>query len=72
MYLLAQFSVLAAEVNVVKEKRLWPRCLPTCDLTDADRRALEQHAEVEERIDEEDVTAKVESEETSQREHARV
>jgi YihY family inner membrane protein len=72
MYLLAQFSVLAAEVNVVKEKRLWPRSLPTAELTDADRRALEQHAEVEERIDEEDVTAKVPAGERTESEHQRV
>lgn len=61
MYLLAQFSVLAAEVNVVKENRLWPRGLPTTALTAADRRALQQHAGVEERVDDEDVTAEVAS-----------
>jgi hypothetical protein len=49
-------SVAAAEVNVVAARRLWPRGLISDDLTDADRRALRQHAEVEERLDNEDVT----------------
>ena len=71
MYLLGQFSVLAAEVNVVKENRLWPRSLPTTELTDADRRALKQHAAVETRVDEEDVTATVASAELSASEQDR-
>ena len=55
LYLLAQMSVAAAEVNVVAARRLWPRSLITDHLTDADRRALHQHAEVEERLEEEHV-----------------
>lgn len=55
LYLLGQVSLAAAEVNVVADRRLWPRSLTGHDLTDADHRALRAHAEVEERIDEEDV-----------------
>jgi membrane protein len=44
IYLLALVIVLAAETNVVHEKRLWPRALLTpftdnVELTSADRRA---------------------------------
>ena len=46
LYLLAQVSVVAAEVNVVAARRLWPRALLADDLTDADHRALRQHADV--------------------------
>jgi len=63
LYLLAQMSVAAAEVNVVAARRLWPRSLITDDLTDADRRALHQHAEVEERLEEEHVAVDLDAEE---------
>jgi membrane protein len=57
LYLQAQVTLLAAEVNVVRAGRLWPRSLVTDpnDLTDGDRRALVQHAEMEERVPQEDV-----------------
>jgi uncharacterized BrkB/YihY/UPF0761 family membrane protein len=55
LYLLAQMSVAAAEVNVVASRRLWPRSLVADELGDADRRALRQHADVEERVPDEDV-----------------
>jgi uncharacterized BrkB/YihY/UPF0761 family membrane protein len=55
LYLQAQVTLFAAEVNVVRSRRLWPRSLDPDDLTDADRRALAQHAEVEERVPEQDV-----------------
>ncbi|HET7487505.1 MAG TPA: YihY/virulence factor BrkB family protein [Acidimicrobiales bacterium] len=48
MYLQAQLTLLAAEVNVVRAGRLWPRAL-TGDLTPADKRAYASYAEVEER-----------------------
>jgi membrane protein len=59
LYLQAQVTLLAAEVNVVRARRLWPRSLDPADLTEADRRALAQHAEVEERVPQEDVRAAV-------------
>ncbi len=51
----AQIVVLAAEVNVVKARRLWPRSFFSNPLLDADRRALTSSAEVEERVEEENV-----------------
>ena len=59
LYLQAQVTLFAAEINVVRSRRLWPRGLDVNDLTDADRRALEQHAEVEERVPDQDVRTAV-------------
>ncbi|HYB24698.1 MAG TPA: YihY/virulence factor BrkB family protein, partial [Solirubrobacteraceae bacterium] len=55
LFLGAQLMLLAAEVNVVKARRLWPRSFFSDPLLDADRRALTASAEVEERVHEEDV-----------------
>ncbi len=55
IYLGAQFTILAAEVNVVKARRLWPRSFFSEPLLEADRRALTHSAEIEERIDQENV-----------------
>ncbi len=55
MYLSGQITLLAAEINVVKKIRGWPRSLVAEELTDADRRALARHAHVEERVEQENV-----------------
>ena len=55
IYLGAQLTVLSAEVNVVRLRRLWPRSFFSDPLLDADRRALTSSAETEERIHEESV-----------------
>jgi YihY family inner membrane protein len=55
LYLGAQLTVFAAEINVVKVKRLWPRSFFSEPLLEADRRALTSSAEVEERIHQENV-----------------
>jgi len=55
LYLGAQLSIFAAEINVVKVRRLWPRSFFSDPLLAADRRALTSSAEVEERLDEEHV-----------------
>jgi len=55
LYLEAQIVLVAAEVNVVKAGRLWPRSLVQSPLTTADERAYTAYAEVEERRPEEDV-----------------
>ncbi len=55
MYLGAQLTLLAAEINVVRVRRLWPRALDPSSMTPADERALRHHAKVEERRDEEEV-----------------
>jgi membrane protein len=55
LYLGAQVTVLAAEVNVVRAKHLWPRSFFGDPLLDADKRALTSSAEIEERVDEQNV-----------------
>jgi uncharacterized BrkB/YihY/UPF0761 family membrane protein len=55
LYLGGQVTLLAAEINVVSARRLWPRSFFSDPLLDADRRALTASAEVEERIQEENV-----------------
>jgi YihY family inner membrane protein len=56
MHLQAQIALFAAEVNVVSERRLWPRSLFGDDLTAADASALCSYAKVEERRHDEDVS----------------
>ncbi|HTU79089.1 MAG TPA: YihY/virulence factor BrkB family protein [Solirubrobacteraceae bacterium] len=55
LYLGAQLTLLAAEVNVVKVRRLWPRSFFSDPLLDADRRAMTSSAEIEERVSAENV-----------------
>ncbi|HEV3046872.1 MAG TPA: YihY/virulence factor BrkB family protein [Solirubrobacteraceae bacterium] len=55
LYLGAQVTIVAAEVNVVKARRLWPRSFFSDPLLEADRRALTFSAEIEERVEEEQV-----------------
>jgi membrane protein len=55
LYLGAQMTIFAAEINVVRVRRLWPRSFLSDPLLDADRRALTSSAEVEERLHEENV-----------------
>lgn len=55
IYLGAQLTIFAAEINVVRLHRLWPRSFFSAPLLDADKRALTSSAEVEERIEEENV-----------------
>lgn len=50
LYLVAQVSLFAAEINVVRARRLWPRSLTGRHLTEADERALQGYAKVEERL----------------------
>jgi YihY family inner membrane protein len=55
LYLGAQLTILAAESNVVRVRRLWPRSLFSEQLLDADRRALAACAAVEERVPEQSI-----------------
>jgi inner membrane protein YhjD len=55
LYLGAQVTLLAAEINVVRARRLWPRSFFSDPLLDADKRALTSVAEVEERLHEQNV-----------------
>jgi membrane protein len=55
LYLGGQVTLIAAEVNVVRARRLWPRSFFSAPLLDADKRALTSSAETEERVQEEHV-----------------
>jgi YihY family inner membrane protein len=55
IYLGAQVTLVGAEMNVVRARRLWPRALDPGRLMEADERALRDHARVEERREEETV-----------------
>lgn len=50
LYLGAQITLIAAEVNVVRKYRLWPRAIDMGNLTGTDREALGRRARVEERV----------------------
>lgn len=56
MVLSAQIMLVAAEVNVVRRDRLWPRSFSADPRTEADRRTLTRHAKVEERAPSEEVS----------------
>ena len=55
LYLGAQLTIFAAEVNVVLKHRLWPRSFFSERLLPTDKQALAASAEVEERVDSEQV-----------------
>jgi YihY family inner membrane protein len=55
LYLGAQLTMFAAEINVVRLRRLWPRSFFSGNLLDADRRALTSSAEIEERVQDQNV-----------------
>jgi hypothetical protein len=50
IYLGAQMTLLCAEINVVRARRLWPRSLVQPPLQEADERTFRDAAKVEERI----------------------
>ena len=62
LYLGAQASLMAAEVNVVRKRRLWPRSLVQPPLTDADREALRAAAEEAVRLPSERVEVRFDDE----------
>jgi len=55
LYLGGQVTLIAAEINVVRARRLWPRSFFSQPLLEADKRALRSSAETEERVEEENV-----------------
>jgi YihY family inner membrane protein len=55
LYLGAQLIIFAAEINVVRSRKLWPRSFFSQPLLEADRRALTSSAKVEERMEPENV-----------------
>ena len=59
IYLGAQVTLLAAEVNVVRKRHLWPRSIVQPPLTEADAKALTQYAEQEQRRPEQEVSVRI-------------
>jgi uncharacterized BrkB/YihY/UPF0761 family membrane protein len=59
IYLGAQVTLLAAEINVVYKRHLWPRAIVQPPLTDADQRALTAYAKQEERRPEEEIQVRI-------------
>ena len=55
LYLGAQLTIFAAEVNVVHKLRLWPRSFFSDRLLETDKQALAASAEVEERVESEQI-----------------
>ena len=62
LYLVSQVIVYAAEIAVVRRRRLWPRSFNLLDPTDADRRALRLLAREQERTVIERVHARFDAE----------
>jgi YihY family inner membrane protein len=58
IYLGAQLTLLSAEINVVRVRHLWPRSLKEPPLIEPDRRALTGQAEMEEQVEQEDVSVR--------------
>jgi membrane protein len=67
LYLGAQLVIFAAEINVVRARRLWPRSFFSDPLLDADRRALTSSAKVEERMEPENVDVSFEEADDARR-----
>jgi membrane protein len=61
LYLGGQLTLWAAEVNVVRAQKLWPRSFLSQPLLDADKRALTSSAEVEERVHQENIEVSFDS-----------
>ncbi len=58
LYLASRMMLLAAEVNVVRADRLWPRSLFAPPLTAADRKSLSGLAEIEERAEGQEINVR--------------
>jgi YihY family inner membrane protein len=59
IFLQTRIVLYAAEVNVVRAQRLWPRSISPPPLTEADKRAYESYARTEERRPETDVRLEI-------------
>jgi hypothetical protein len=62
LYIGAQLTLLAAEVNVVRHYRLWPRSITQPPLTEGDRRTFSRLAAMEARRPEVEVGARFSAE----------
>jgi YihY family inner membrane protein len=68
LYLVAQLTLYAAELNVVRARRLWPRSIVQPPLTGADEEVLVAIAEAEERRPEQNVSVGFDAEPASDEE----
>jgi YihY family inner membrane protein len=59
LYLEAELTLYAVEINVVRERRLWPRSIAPPPYTEQDRRAFDLYAQVEKRVKAEDIVVGV-------------
>jgi membrane protein len=59
LYLQAELTLYAVEINVVRAYRLWPRSIAPPPYTEQDRRAYELYADVEKRRKQEDIMVEV-------------
>jgi YihY family inner membrane protein len=66
-YLQSQAMLFAAQVNVVRQYRLWPRALTDAPSTEADYRAYEAYAERERYVHHEDVDTSFDAAEPQER-----
>jgi YihY family inner membrane protein len=66
-YLQAQVVLLAAEINVVRQSRLWPRALTDPPATSADYRAYEAYAEREQYQPDEEVDTRFDPDKEAKR-----
>jgi YihY family inner membrane protein len=67
IYLGAQVTLFAAEVNVVNKRQLWPRGIVQPPLTEADERALSDYAKQEQRRPEERVNVTIDADRATER-----
>jgi membrane protein len=58
IYMQAQFTLYALEIDVVRARKLWPRSLVQPPLTEADERAFQLYAEEEKRREPHDVNVR--------------
>ena len=59
LYLQAELTLYAVEINVVRAYRLWPRSIAPPPYTEQDRRAYELYADTEKRRKQEDIMVEV-------------
>jgi membrane protein len=62
LYLQAQLTLYAVQVSVVRTYRLWPRSVAPPPYTEQDRHAYRLYAQVEKRVEDEDIVVGVEGE----------
>ena len=58
LYLEAELTLYAVQINVVIEYRLWPRAIAPPPYTEQDRQAFQLYAQAEERSKDEDIVVR--------------